>query len=82
MTDELSNDRELPAHMQSALDWLKRDLAGRWASTPIVAFAHIPLWSVFPDWGWGTDDGEQALALLRTFGWVTVLKGHIDQVME
>jgi hypothetical protein len=41
-------------------DWLKRDLAGRSASTPIVLFAHLPLWSVYPDWGWGTDDGEQA----------------------
>lgn len=64
------------------LDWLKRDLAGRSASTPIVVFAHIPLWTVYPDWGWGTDDSEQALALLRRFGSVTVLNGHIHQVMQ
>src|SRR4029079_17414738 len=64
------------------LDWLRRDLAGRSASTPIVRFAHVPLWSVYPDWGWGTDDGAQALALCRRFGSVTVLNGHIHQVMQ
>ncbi|HEU4700041.1 MAG TPA: metallophosphoesterase [Gemmatimonadales bacterium] len=64
------------------LAWLRRDLAGRSASTPIVLFAHVPLWSVYPDWGWGTDDSEQALALVRRFGSVTVLNGHIHQVMQ
>jgi 3',5'-cyclic-AMP phosphodiesterase len=62
--------------------WLRKDLAGRSASTPIVVFAHVPLWTVYPDWGWGTDDSEQALALLRRFGSVTVLNGHIHQVMQ
>ena len=62
--------------------WLGKDLAGRPASTPIVVFAHVPLWSVYPDWGWGTDDSEQALALLKRFGSVTVLNGHIHQVMQ
>jgi plastocyanin len=64
------------------LGWLRKDLAGLSASTPIVVFAHIPLWTVYPDWGWGTDDSEQALALLRRFGSVTVLNGHIHQVMQ
>ena len=64
------------------LDWLKSDLAGRSASTPIVVFAHIPLWVVYRDWGWGTEDGAQALALLRRFGSVTVLNGHIHQIMQ
>jgi plastocyanin len=64
------------------LAWLKRDLAGRSDSTPIVLFAHVPLWSVYPDWGWGTDDGEQALGMARRFGSVTVLNGHIHQVMQ
>ncbi|HWA61110.1 MAG TPA: metallophosphoesterase [Caulobacteraceae bacterium] len=64
------------------LAWLKADLAGRSASAPIVVLAHIPLWSVYPDWGWGTDDGAQALALLKRFGSVTVLNGHIHQVMQ
>jgi plastocyanin len=62
--------------------WLRRDLAGHSASTPVVVFAHVPLWSVYPEWGWGTDDSEQALALLRRFGSVTVLNGHIHQVMQ
>ncbi len=64
------------------MDWLKKDLSGLTASTPIVVFAHIPLWSVYPDWGWGTKDSEQALALLKRFGSVTVLNGHIHQVMQ
>jgi 3',5'-cyclic AMP phosphodiesterase CpdA len=64
------------------LDWLKKDLAGLSASTPIVVYAHIPLWAVYPKWGWGTDDSEQALALLKRFGSVTVLNGHIHQVLQ
>jgi 3',5'-cyclic AMP phosphodiesterase CpdA len=64
------------------LDWMKKDLAGVSASTPIVVFAHIPLWSVYPEWGWGTKDSEQALGLLKRFGSVTVLNGHIHQVMQ
>ena len=64
------------------LAWLEKDLAGRSASTPIVVFAHIPLWTIYPQWGWGTDDSAQALALLRRFGSVTVLNGHIHQIVQ
>lgn len=64
------------------LAWLAADLAGRPASTPIVVFAHIPLWAVYPDWGWGTEDGAQALQLLRRFGSVTVLNGHVHQIIQ
>ncbi len=64
------------------LEWLEKDLAGRSASTPIVVFAHIPLWVVYAEWGWGTQDGAQALTYLRRFGSVTVLNGHIHQVMQ
>ena len=64
------------------LDWMKKDLAELSASTPIVLFAHIPLWMVYPQWGWGTDDGAQALALLKRFGSVTVLNGHIHQIIQ
>ncbi|MBV9653147.1 MAG: metallophosphoesterase [Acetobacteraceae bacterium] len=64
------------------LTWLERDLAGRASSQPIVVFAHVPLWTVSQEWGWGTDDGAQALALLRRFGSVTVLNGHIHQIMQ
>ena len=64
------------------LDWLDRDLAGRSASQPVVVLAHVPLWTVSAEWGWGTDDGAQALAFLRRFGSVTVLNGHIHQVMQ
>ncbi len=62
--------------------WLKDDLAGKSASTPIVVTAHIPLWSIDDGWGWKTDDGDQALALLKRFGSVTVLNGHIHQVIQ
>ena len=64
------------------LAWLKDDVKHLKHSTPIVVFAHIPLWSVYPQWGWGTDDSAQALALLKKFGSVTVLNGHIHQTMQ
>ena len=64
------------------LKWLKADLAGRSSSTPIVVFAHIPLWTVYADWGWGTDDAAEALKLLARFGSVTVLNGHIHQITQ
>jgi len=64
------------------LSWLKGDLAGLSASTPIVIFAHIPLWMVYPEWGWGTEDGAESLGYLKRFGSVTVLNGHIHQVVQ
>lgn len=64
------------------LEWLGKDVARLSASTPIVIFAHIPLWSVYPEWGWATKDSAQALAMLKRFGSVTVLNGHIHQVMQ
>lgn len=64
------------------LEWLEADLKSRSASTPIVLFAHIPLWTIYPDWGWGTDDSEQALSYVKRFGSVTVLNGHIHQIMQ
>ena len=64
------------------LAWLTDDLQGRSASTPIVVFAHIPLWALYPTWGWGTDDGAQALAMLKRFGSVTILNGHIHQIVQ
>ena len=67
---------------QEQLEWLEADVKGRSASTPIVVFAHVPLWTVYPNWGWGTDDGAQALSTLKRFGSVTVLNGHIHQIMQ
>src|SRR5204862_2759693 len=64
------------------LEWLEKDVKRLKSSTPIVVFAHIPLWSVYPEWGWGTDDGAQALSYLKRFGSVTVLNGHIHQTMQ
>jgi 3',5'-cyclic AMP phosphodiesterase CpdA len=64
------------------LEWLENDLKARSASTPIVVFAHIPLWVVYPEWGWGTDDGERVLGYLKRFGSVTVLNGHIHQIIQ
>jgi 3',5'-cyclic AMP phosphodiesterase CpdA len=64
------------------LEWLEDDVKGLSGSTPIVVFAHIPLWSVYPNWGWGTDDAAVALGYLKRFGSVTVLNGHIHQLMQ
>jgi 3',5'-cyclic-AMP phosphodiesterase len=64
------------------LEWLEDDVKNLKSSTPIVVFAHIPLWSVYPEWGWGTDDSAQALSYLKKFGSVSVLNGHIHQIMQ
>ena len=64
------------------LAWLEADLKGKSASTPIVVFAHIPLYVLYQDWGWGTEDGTRALDLLKRFGSVTVLNGHIHQLAQ
>ncbi len=67
---------------QEQLAWLKKDVASLADSAPVVVFAHVPLWMVYEKWGWGTQDAEQALTLLRRFGSLTVLNGHIHQVMQ
>ncbi|WP_041778315.1 metallophosphoesterase [Beijerinckia indica] len=64
------------------LAWLAADVALLSSSTPIVVFAHIPLWTVYAEWGWGTEDGAKALETLKRFGSVTVLNGHIHQIMQ
>ena len=64
------------------LAWLEKDVKNLSASTPIVVFAHVPLWAVYPQWGWGTKDSEQALSYLRRFGSVSVLNGHIHQTIQ
>jgi predicted MPP superfamily phosphohydrolase len=64
------------------LDWLKQDLAGRASSQPIVLFTHMPMWVAYQPWGWGVDDAPEAMALLARFGSVTVLNGHIHQVLQ
>ena len=67
---------------QAQIDWLAKDLAAQKQSTPIVVFAHVPLYALYPQWGWTTEDGSKALALLRRFDRVTVLSGHIHQIIE
>jgi 3',5'-cyclic AMP phosphodiesterase CpdA len=64
------------------LAWLEQDLNGRSASTPIVVFAHMPMWTIYEPWGWGTGDSDQAMSYLRRFGSVTVLNGHIHQIVQ
>ena len=64
------------------LEWMEKDLAHRSASTPIVVLAHLPLWTIYADWGWGTADAPRALGYLKRFGSVTVLNGHIHQIIQ
>jgi len=64
------------------LEWLEKDVKGLSSSTPIIVFAHIPLWEVYPQWGWGTRDSAQALSYLKRFGSVSVLNGHIHQTLQ
>jgi 3',5'-cyclic-AMP phosphodiesterase len=67
---------------EDQLEWLKKDVAPLSSSTPVVVFSHVPLWAVYPAWGWTTEDAERALASLPRFGSVTVLNGHIHQVLQ
>jgi 3',5'-cyclic AMP phosphodiesterase CpdA len=67
---------------QEQLEWLEADLKGRSASTPVVVFAHMPMWTIYEPWGWGTADADQAMSYLRRFGSVTVLNGHIHQIVQ
>jgi Icc protein len=67
---------------QAQLDWIRRDLSGLSAQTPIVVFAHVPLFAMYPSWGWSTDDAVQALSMMKRFGAVTCLNGHVQQVMS
>jgi 3',5'-cyclic AMP phosphodiesterase CpdA len=67
---------------QEQLEWLEKDLRGRSASTPIVVFAHMPMWTIYEPWGWGTSDASQAMSYLTRFGSVTVLNGHIHQIVQ
>jgi 3',5'-cyclic AMP phosphodiesterase CpdA len=67
---------------QEQLEWLEKDLRGRSASTPIVVFAHMPMWTIYAPWGWGTSDADQAMSYLKRFGSVTVLNGHIHQIVQ
>ncbi|WP_166366349.1 metallophosphoesterase family protein [Pseudomonas akapageensis] len=64
------------------LAWLVDDLRAVATSTPVVVYTHIPLWTIYQPWGWGTEDGDQAIAMLRKFGSVTILNGHIHQVIQ
>ena len=64
------------------LSWLEKDVAGLQDSTPVVVFAHVPLWTVYEQWGWGTVDAAQALGYLKRFGSVSVLNGHIHQILQ
>jgi 3',5'-cyclic AMP phosphodiesterase CpdA len=64
------------------LEWLEKDLAPLGASTPILVYSHVPLWAVYPQWGWATGDGTQAFGYLKRFGSVTALNGHIHQVIS
>jgi 3',5'-cyclic AMP phosphodiesterase CpdA len=67
---------------EAQLAWATADLKGRSASTPIVVFAHMPLWTIYEPWGWGTGDAEPLIAQLRRFGSVTILNGHIHQIVQ
>jgi 3',5'-cyclic AMP phosphodiesterase CpdA len=63
------------------LAWLQQDLAAQKSDTPIVVFGHVPLYALYPKWGWTTSDGGKAIAMLRRFAAVTVLNGHIHQII-
>lgn len=67
---------------EDQIAWIRDDVSHLHSSTPIVVFAHMPMWSLYPQWGWGTQDAEAALQPLARFGSVTVLNGHVHQVQQ
>lgn len=77
-----SGDGGLGVIGKEQLEWLEKDTAGLKDSVPVVVFAHVPLWAVYEKWGWGTRDAEQALKTLKRFGSLTILNGHIHQVLQ
>ncbi len=72
----------LAALGEDQLAWLRDDLAGRSASQPIVLFGHMPMWSIYEPWGWGSSDAPEVMDMIRRFGSVTVLNGHIHQIVQ
>ena len=64
------------------LEFVEKDVAGLSSDTPIIVFSHIPLFAMYPDWGWGTDDATQALSYLKRFSSVTCLNGHVHQLFS
>jgi hypothetical protein len=77
-----SGDGGLGVIGNDQLEWMKKDLAGLKDSAPVVVYAHVPLWAVHEKWGWGTRDAGRAFELLKRFGSVTVLNGHIHQILQ
>ncbi len=75
------NDETMGVLGSEQLDWLAKDLAAQKNDTPIVVFGHVPLYALYPAWGWTTEDGAKAIAMLRRFSAVTVLNGHIHQII-
>ena len=83
MTNVLSFEKSHAGGFGSdQLEWLGKDLKGLSASTPIVVLTHVPMWPLYPQWGWATEDAPQALSYLKRFGSVTVLNGHIHQIVQ
>ncbi|BBY22619.1 metallophosphoesterase family protein [Mycobacterium stomatepiae] len=64
------------------LEFVEKNVAGLSSDTPIIVFSHIPLFAMYPDWGWGTDDATQALSYLRRFASVTCINGHVHQLFS
>jgi len=64
------------------LEFVEKDVAGLSSDTPIIVFSHIPLFAMYPDWGWGTEDAAQALSYLKRFSSVTCLNGHVHQLFS
>jgi 3',5'-cyclic AMP phosphodiesterase CpdA len=64
------------------LEFVEKDVARLSSDTPVIVFSHVPLFAMYPDWGWGTDDAGQALSYLRRFASVTCLNGHVHQLFS
>jgi 3',5'-cyclic AMP phosphodiesterase CpdA len=61
--------------------WLAKDLEKVPVATPLIVFSHSPLYKLYRNWNFWTDDAEQVQEILARFERVTVIHGHTHQLL-
>lgn len=66
---------------EATRQWLAGDLANLPDDQPIVLFSHSPLYKLYKNWNFWTDDAEEVQAILSRFTNITVIHGHTHQLL-
>ncbi|MDO5552979.1 MAG: metallophosphoesterase [Planctomycetia bacterium] len=61
--------------------WLADDLAKLSDEQPVVLFSHSPLYHLYKNWNFWTEDAEEVQAILNRFKTMTVIHGHTHQML-